>query len=490
MLEVREQIALSFRRLLGICLDSISYRLLRSMVTAFIIVVAIAFLAVIMIEGYLGRATRNTVRAHTDRFAACSRFLREVTHAPPRARLVSLAARAAAGSATVRNLAAWGGMGEDGARAFCAMSARVEAYLRFFDTIPVGRRVLLVGQSTGLAIFDRLQEGRQFADFSKALEPMRSLKIPGSFEAFETFLQAWPEYRDRLQRVSEGCADMTQKVQAACAPAGVQARLLEAAKSDTVAEFFASLAALQCHVDAARIPEILESLRVQEEIDWALGQLGHPTISRTWNREFRETFGPRRALGSCALFPERIAWIQKTLAEEKADAGFDAARFAAIAHAYHVQEGLLQSGQELAGRYGEVEGLSERAIWLMLVSFLVCVVGIANAMLMSVLERFKEIATMKCLGARNNTIAFLFITESLILGGIGGAIGVMAGFTIALARQVWAYRGLVFEQFPGADVLFAFAVCFVCSLFLTAAASVYPARVAARMAPMEAMRVD
>ena len=109
---------------------------------------------------------------------------------------------------------------------------------------------------------------------------------------------------------------------------------------------------------------------------------------------------------------------------------------------------------------------------------------------MSVLERFKEIATMKCLGARNQTIAFLFVTESMIIGLAGGIVGTLLGFLIVFARQAIAYGSLLFERIPWADVGTTFVSCFCCSLLLAAIAAIYPAGVAARMAPMEAMRVD
>ena len=45
------------------------------------------------------------------------------------------------------------------------------------------------------------------------------------------------------------------------------------------------------------------------------------------------------------------------------------------------------------------QGISTKDIWLIIMSLIVCVVGIANSMLMAVTERFREIGTMKCLGA-------------------------------------------------------------------------------------------
>ena len=55
---------------------------------------------------------------------------------------------------------------------------------------------------------------------------------------------------------------------------------------------------------------------------------------------------------------------------------------------------------------------TNRQSWLAIMALLVCFVGIMNAMLMSVTERFKEIGTMKCLGAKNSFVVKLFLSPS------------------------------------------------------------------------------
>ena len=58
------------------------------------------------------------------------------------------------------------------------------------------------------------------------------------------------------------------------------------------------------------------------------------------------------------------------------------------------------------------QGISTKDIWLIIMSLIVCVVGIANSMLMAVTERFQEIGTMKCLGALDRFVVRLFLLES------------------------------------------------------------------------------
>ena len=67
------------------------------------------------------------------------------------------------------------------------------------------------------------------------------------------------------------------------------------------------------------------------------------------------------------------------------------------------------------------QGISTKDIWLIIMSLIVCVVGIANSMLMAVTERFQEIGTMKCLGALDRFVVRLFLLESGFQG-LSGAL--------------------------------------------------------------------
>ncbi|MCK4402075.1 ABC transporter permease, partial [bacterium] len=66
-----------------------------------------------------------------------------------------------------------------------------------------------------------------------------------------------------------------------------------------------------------------------------------------------------------------------------------------------LEKGSVEVRVQLQNTGGEEQ---VKQIWLVVLSLMVCVVGIANAMLMSVTERYKEIGTMKCLGALDRFI--------------------------------------------------------------------------------------
>jgi len=125
-----------------------------------------------------------------------------------------------------------------------------------------------------------------------------------------------------------------------------------------------------------------------------------------------------------------------------------------------------------------------------LISVLVGGIGIANTMYTSVLERRKEIGTMKAVGARNSDILLIFIIESGILGLIGGILGVGVGIGIAKGIEYVA-RVLI-----GADMLrasmnplimigslgFAFIVGLISGFF--------PSYQASKLKPVDALRYE
>lgn len=130
-----------------------------------------------------------------------------------------------------------------------------------------------------------------------------------------------------------------------------------------------------------------------------------------------------------------------------------------------------------------------RTIWIVSISLLVTVIGISNALLMSVTERFKEIGTMKCLGALSSFIRLLFLVESALIGAAGSVLGVLLGIIIPLLAYGFSFGfGLVFGSLHWASLLGYGIGGMVVGTVLSMLAAIYPANFAAGMVPAMALR--
>ena len=130
------------------------------------------------------------------------------------------------------------------------------------------------------------------------------------------------------------------------------------------------------------------------------------------------------------------------------------------------------------------------------VALLVASFGIANTMLMSVLERRREIGIMKAVGAADWHLQALFVIEGGLIGLIGGVLGLLLAWSISFPGDGWVrsmvhrdmdieLSGSIFE-FPSwiATMVVLSTVC------VTIIAALYPARRAAKVDPVRALRHD
>ena len=136
------------------------------------------------------------------------------------------------------------------------------------------------------------------------------------------------------------------------------------------------------------------------------------------------------------------------------------------------------------------EGVSAQEIWLVTMSLIVCVVGIANAMLMAVTERFREIGTMKCLGALNRFVVELFLLESGFQGLAGAVVGALLGCLFTVLFNLKNYGLDLFWNFPLLQTLAIIGIASIIGMILAVIGAAGPAYQAAKMPPAEAMRVE
>lgn len=136
------------------------------------------------------------------------------------------------------------------------------------------------------------------------------------------------------------------------------------------------------------------------------------------------------------------------------------------------------------------EAAQNRQTWLVIMSLMVCTVGITNSMLMSVTERFKEIGTMKCLGALDSFVVKLFLLESGFLGIISSFCGWVVAFLIVFLMGWSSHGWAVVSSIGVLPVLKTLGLAMGIGAFLTIVATIPPAIRAAQMPPAMAMRTE
>jgi putative ABC transport system permease protein len=144
------------------------------------------------------------------------------------------------------------------------------------------------------------------------------------------------------------------------------------------------------------------------------------------------------------------------------------------------QVAVSRPSDALTAELAAASAFSALFLGLGAVALVVGGVGIANIMVISVLERRQEIGLRRSLGATRGHIRLQFLTESVVLSLLGGVAGVAAGLAITLGYAAWQDWPLVL---PGQTL----AGGVVAALCVGALAGLYPARRAARLAPTQAL---
>ena len=111
--------------------------------------------------------------------------------------------------------------------------------------------------------------------------------------------------------------------------------------------------------------------------------------------------------------------------------------------------------------------LTEYQLWVSIISISVCIITIFNSMLIAVTERYKEIGTMKCLGAKDSLILYFFILESLIISFIGGSLGFIVSFIFTAPIILIQSGGLISIQNYLSILIISFLISVLINLIAT-----------------------
>ncbi len=168
----------------------------------------------------------------------------------------------------------------------------------------------------------------------------------------------------------------------------------------------------------------------------------------------------------------------------------------------NVVEGqLIEEGYRVTALSKTVEQASKifQGIQAVLATFggialVVSAIGMFNTMTVTLLERTKEIGIMRTIGASPRDIKWLFVSESIIVGFLGGVSGILMGVTLGFVVNI--LLNLAASQFGGQAVnLFAFPLGFLAFIAIFSAAvgyltGIFPARRAAMLNPLDAIRYE
>ena len=144
----------------------------------------------------------------------------------------------------------------------------------------------------------------------------------------------------------------------------------------------------------------------------------------------------------------------------------------------------ITSQEDIIGTMTEVTSIFTSLLsGIAAISLLVGGIGIMNIMLVTVIERTREIGLRKALGAKKKDIITQFLTESIALTGTGGFLGIILGtlISLVLTRMVGIPLAISYSSY-----LLAFGVSAIIGIVF----GFYPAYKASNLSPIEALRYE
>lgn len=145
---------------------------------------------------------------------------------------------------------------------------------------------------------------------------------------------------------------------------------------------------------------------------------------------------------------------------------------------------IQQKAMDLTDMFGPImDGVTAFIAMVAAISLVVGGIGVMNIMLVSVTERTREIGIRKALGAKTGSIITQFLCESVIISGLGGAIGILLGAGLTSLISLLEIGGIKAHLSLPAVIVATIFSCGVGIVF-----GIYPARKAASLSPIEALR--
>ncbi|MFW5828832.1 MAG: ABC transporter permease [Planctomycetota bacterium] len=485
-IDVRPQTRLPLRKVVELVRSGIRHRLLRSTLTMSVILLAVAFFMFSLSENALLLSIGDGVQAEISEQRGTPRLLSRIMNPKNSIQMADYLARNHDDEAVLEEVASVTGWQlrevEDLAR-----RARQEVeYLSWFDDLSVGKRIALLGRAEQRAAFERLQESSHWEQFSEQVRLMSDVLVPNGLPALRTFVDAFPDYLGRLRHlVADWAAAIEALRQTTERLTGGEAltHWLATASDERFGRWREAVIAAGFRPRAERFERLRDDLVLSLRLQEIQSMLNTAEAQRRWMHTFKFR----------ATTEEMLARLDDPRMVDVLEGAFDHQQLSELAANLSYERRLSGLEQQLAGvleRGTDAGLLSGRQLFLLIISFMVCMVGIANAMLMAITERFREIATMKCLGATDGFILEQFMMEASMQGLAGGLLGMVIGFLLTFGKLLLLYGSYPLFYFPGQTLLLCAGISLLSGILLSVFASIYPSYSASRMAPMEAMRVE
>lgn len=540
---------LSFGRTVKITVDGIKYRLFRASVTVAVITLAVAFLMNILAESLIKRSVASNTRERIRTSRIIYDWSAKLSSPGSPEALINEIAAASPDSDRYRETQRFAALDDDKMANFQAETRKIVFVLNFFNNLDYAKRRSMIHTAQGLDILKQLSTPEGMEKFKSALANIKSVHFEMADDELKALLRDYAAINATVNTILKARTGAIAKVTKALKGSTLIDALRDADSDfgDTIrqAGFILDPKTVAPEI-AAQAMKLHDTLRLEKSMEVLISKTtttengtkdanGNPVkktekvkeyplrqfiaqhanvlpadvnVVMMWkymaNKKFAANYLARMkkisALadkylvkgkpGTNAATDDAPISIEGVSAEQISVNGLSTERVVSLARERTELASLIKAERLTADAGKGFMGLGERLAWLLFVSMLVCGIGITNAMMMSVTERFTEIATLKCLGALDGFIMLMFVLESCFMGVIGGLIGAFLGGVIGLGRMMVSFGVNFFSAIPVFDLILGMLASILLGTILAAIAAVIPSYKAARLAPMEAMRVE
>lgn len=531
---IADQPWLSMKRTVRITIDGIKYRLFRASVTVAVITLAVAFLMNILAESLIKRNIASNTRERIQNARKIYDWSAKLSSPGSHESIVYEIAKAEPTSDIYKETQRFAGISDADMSAFQQLSQKAVFLIDFFEDLDYAKRRSMIHRAEGLGILEHLSKPEAMESFKVALSRIKSIHFEMPMEELEKLIAQYGVIKETTDKI---LASRAQAI--AAATAKLNGRTLLQALSDADKDFggvirdsgflfdqekTAGEISLQAKklLDTLRLEKSMEvrithifpikegAAKPEKKVEFPYRQLlaqqanvlpADVNVVMMWKHLESKRFATKylakmqevEALAQKAQATDEegaTVVLEGISAEEAAVNGMTAERMVELARGRTENDALVRAERLTLDAGKGFMGLGERLAWLLFVSMLVCGIGITNAMMMAVTERFNEIATLKCLGALDGFIMIMFVLESCFMGLVGGLIGSVLGGIIGLSRMLVSFGSAFFSAIPLGDLMLGMVISILLGTLLAAISAVIPSYKAARLAPMEAMRVE